>query len=326
MDYQQSNQFPLPSHVEGALPCLEKPELTVTTMSAERSWPKITIVTPSFNQGMFLEETIRSVLLQGYPNLEYIVIDGGSTDDSVEIIQRYQDQLAYWISEPDSGQCHALNKGFSLATGDWLAWLNSDDIYLPGALWAVARAIRDHEDCHWIVGRVDVVDTNLNTISVFEPFCHTDNWLDFICTKRKNGTSLPQPGSFWSKNAWDVAGQLDETLHYAMDHDFWGRLAYHGFRPICLQQTLALFRLHMLCKSSQGECNFIFDERAVIDKWIGKVSNPDACILINYRRTLKLRFFVQRIRHRIECYLSPIYKIARLLRKSVLHYVSQNSQ
>jgi glycosyltransferase involved in cell wall biosynthesis len=97
-------------------------------------WPRITVVTPSFNQGAYIEETLRSVLLQGYPNLEYIVIDGGSTDGSVETIRRYARWLDYWVSEPDRGQAHALNKGFARASGDVLGWLNSDDVYLPGAL------------------------------------------------------------------------------------------------------------------------------------------------------------------------------------------------
>src|SRR5579862_8824120 len=120
-----------------------------TTGSEEKSrsadlrsfpWPRITVVTPSFQQGRFLEETIRSVLGQGYPNLDYIVIDGGSTDQSVEIIQKYAAQLSYWVSEPDHGQANAVNKGFQRSTGEILGWLNSDDLLLPGALFTIGRA------------------------------------------------------------------------------------------------------------------------------------------------------------------------------------------
>src|SRR5262249_45830023 len=118
-------------------------------MSDGRNWPRISIVTPSYNQGRYIEETIRSVLLQGYPNLEYIIIDGGSTDETIEIIERYHDGLTFWSSEPDNGQSHALNKGFARATGQILAWINSDDMYLPGAFARIATAF-EHD-------RVDVV-------------------------------------------------------------------------------------------------------------------------------------------------------------------------
>ncbi|NVO00781.1 MAG: glycosyltransferase, partial [Geobacteraceae bacterium] len=120
--------------------------------------PKITIVTPSYNQGRFLEKTILSVLDQGYPNLEYIVIDGGSTDESVEIIKKYADRLTYWVSEPDRGQSHAINKGFERATGEIFGWLNSDDWYHPGALQAVAEAFAANPDVGAVVGAGEMVD------------------------------------------------------------------------------------------------------------------------------------------------------------------------
>ena len=123
-------------------------------------WPRITVVTPSFNQGQYIEETIRSVLLQGYPNLEYIIMDGGSTDESVKIIKKYEPWLSYWVSEKDCGQSHAINKGWQRSTGDLVAWLNSDDYLAPGTLRQVARIYCQHQDLPFglIYGRANVIN------------------------------------------------------------------------------------------------------------------------------------------------------------------------
>lgn len=291
----------------------------ITSVDAE-TLPRLTIVTPSYNQAAFLESTLRSVLLQNYPNLEYIVIDGGSTDGSVDIIRRYQDQIAYWVSEPDKGQCHAINKGLSMATGEWMAWLNSDDIYLPSALWTVARTIQSHKGCNWVVGAVEFADQDLKPFSVFRPVCNTDDWLDFVCTKRKNGTALPQAGSFWSRQCWEKAGQLDESLHYAMDHEYWGRLAYHGFRPVCIQQSLALFRLHSQGKTALGDGNFMSDERLVIEKWIGRVTPSEARLLLYYRRTFGLRLRMRIMKHWMNCCLDPLRSVVQRCRRAMRHH------
>lgn len=306
-------------------PWNEPEELLRITSCDASVLPRITIVTPSYNQAAFLEATLRSVLLQNYSNLEYIVIDGGSTDGSVDIIRRYQDRIAYWVSEPDNGQCHAINKGFSKATGEWMAWLNSDDIYLPGALLTIARTILSQNGCNWVVGAVEFADIDLKPFSVFTPVCRTDDWLDFVCTKRKNGTALPQAGSFWSRKSWERAGQLDESLHYAMDHEYWGRLAYHGFRPVCIQQSLAFFRLHSQGKTARGDADFMAEERMVIENWISKVTDSDSRILTNYLRTFGIRLLLRSMKHRINCFLDQLRGVVHRFRKARIHDADQNS-
>src|SRR5688572_24844846 len=135
-------QMPPPPPEKTGWPWTEESPQLPDTMPNGQPWPKITIVTPSYNQGQFLEETIRSVLLQGYPNLEYIIMDGGSTDGSVDIIRKYEPYIAYWVSTTDRGQSHAINKGFSLATGHLMGWLNSDDVYAPNALMSIAQSLQ----------------------------------------------------------------------------------------------------------------------------------------------------------------------------------------
>jgi len=283
------------------------------------SWPRVSIVTPSYNQGQFIEETIRSVLLQGYPDLEYIIIDGGSTDGSVDIIRKYEPWLACWVSEPDRGQSHAINKGFGRASGEWLAWLNADDVYLPGALSEVAHTATDRPDIHWLVGTTVRVSQALVPQSEFRPRCVGTSWLDYVCTKR-SGVGLPQPSSFWSRAAWLTAGPLDESLHYAMDHDYYGRLAYHGFSPLCIQASLAAFRVHDQAKTAAGDAPFLKEELTVVDKWISKATPREQSVLRKYKAWLatrstaprplyigrRLRTAMYRIRHaRRKVHFSP---------------------
>lgn len=245
--------------------------------------PRITVVTPSFNQGQFIEEAIRSVLLQDYPNLELIIIDGGSTDNTIEIIKKYEPWLAYWVSESDLGQSHALNKGFKRATGDIFAWLNSDDIYLPGALFQIANEfIRNKTD--WMVGITVVSDENLNRMNDFIPQINTGQWkipdyrskgwLDFVMT-HQSGTALPQPSSFWSRKVIEEVGFIDESFYYAMDHDLTGRIAHLGYRPKLLPHTLAAFRNHPQQKTSASRFLFWQEEFVSVKKRLKENLNPD---------------------------------------------------
>lgn len=199
--------------------------------------PRITIVTPSLNQAQFLEETIRSVLLQGYPNLEYIVVDGGSSDGSIETIRKYAKWLAHWESEKDRGQSHAINKGFARATGEILAWLNSDDFLLPGALAAVATAFRTHGEAGLVYGGCQKVD------EAGHPVATAVAARDFDLGSLLLGNFIAQPSAFFRRTTFEKSGPLDEELHMIMDYDLWIRIA-SAFPVIALPQVLSAFRTH----------------------------------------------------------------------------------
>jgi glycosyltransferase involved in cell wall biosynthesis len=202
--------------------------------------PRLSIVTPSFNQGAFLERTIRSVLDEAYPNLEFIIIDGGSTDGSVDIIKRYEHHLAYWASEPDRGQGHAINKGLSRATGTIFAWLNSDDYYMPGALALIGETALAHPEADVFVGIGEVLDptgkVTLHKVPLPVITLNTlYNWLA--------GGDFMQPSCFFRDRAWHAVAPIDEGLHIAFDVDLWMRMAKAGctFKTVdrLLSQALA---------------------------------------------------------------------------------------
>ena len=181
--------------------------------------PKISIVTPSFNQGMYLEETIQSVLTQEYPNLEYIIIDGESTDNSVDIIKHYAPQLSYWESERDRGFGHAINKGFHKATGDILCWLNSDDVLLPNALHTIGSYFSQHPGTGLVFGDRHIINDKSVLLSKRKYFFYLPGQLRFAKT-------LPQECTFWRRSAFEKAGPyLNEELKFAIDLELWCRLS-----------------------------------------------------------------------------------------------------
>ena len=216
-------------------------------MASPRALPRISVVTPSFNQGRYLERTIQSVLDQNYPNLEYIIIDGGSTDESVDIIKKYDPHLAYWVSEPDAGQSNAINKGLTRATGTILAWLNSDDYYLPGAFGAIAEASLAHPDAGVFVGIGEVVDTSGKCLYRVEapPAIRLEtlyNWLD--------GGDFIQPSCFFRHTAWHAAGPLDASVHIAFDVDLWLRMAKTGCAFLTIDRLLSQALSHPNAKTT----------------------------------------------------------------------------
>lgn len=224
--------------------------------------PKISIVTPSFNQGEYLEECIESVLSQGYPNLEYIIMDGGSTDNSIEIIRKYEKYLAYWQSQPDGGQYPAINAGFRRSSGDIMAWINSDDRYYPGALAAVGQAFSDCPDIHWLTGRPSVIDAQGQITDVQRLPSLT--YADYLDPERD--IFLQQESTFWRRALWDKAGaQLDDRLTLAADFELWLRF-FRFDKLYSIDRLLGAFRWHEGQKSGTSLPVYLAEVRATIAK------------------------------------------------------------
>jgi glycosyltransferase involved in cell wall biosynthesis len=214
--------------------------------------PRITIVTPSYNQGQFLEETISSVLDQGYTDLEYMVLDGGSTDGSQAIIDRYANHLAYWRSRPDDGQAAALKEGFSRATGDILGWLNSDDLLAPGALDRVAQTWQEHGPDILIAGACEVFDESgsrpAHTPSFQRAYGVPEAMpLASILDMPRHwfrGEYFYQPEVFFPRNVYEAVGGVDPSIYYTMDYDLWVRFALAATPVVVVPEVLAKYREH----------------------------------------------------------------------------------
>lgn len=204
--------------------------------------PLVSIITPSYNQSHFLEETVQSVISQDYANLEYIIVDGGSTDGSVEIIQQYADRIDWWVSEPDRGQTEAINKGFKKANGEILAWLNSDDTYLPGAVSEAVTYLQNHPDSGMVYGDANLISAEGNLLGKF-PARQTD-----YPRLRRGYVHIPQQASFFRTKLWKQVGPLDPSFYFAMDYDLWVRLAKIS-RLDYYPRLWANFRLHGDAKS-----------------------------------------------------------------------------
>ena len=205
---------------------------------SENDLPLVSIITPSFNQAAYLEQTIGSVLEQDYPRIEYMIVDGGSTDDSVSIIKQYADKLTWWVSEVDKGQTDAINKGFAHAKGQILAWINSDDTYEPDAVSAAVEYLQAHPDvgmvyadCNFInergavIGKFGAAQTNYKRLQ--QGYVH-----------------IPQQTMFFRAGLWRAVGPLDPSFYFAMDYDLWVRIAARAKIKYLPGQTWANFRIH----------------------------------------------------------------------------------
>lgn len=210
------------------------------------SLPKITIITPSFNQGEFLEETIRSVLEQDYPNLEYFVVDGGSKDNSVEIIKKYERHIDWWVSEKDRGQQHAINKGLEKATGEVINYINSDDFLLPGALEIVAEAYKAHPEAGLFMGNGVLVDRQGNKIRTYSRRVAFD-----YEALLKGSNYVLQQSTFFTRRSIQEFGMLDEALHFAADLEFFLRIG-NKYSVVTIDAELAAFRWYEEIKTASG--------------------------------------------------------------------------
>lgn len=221
------------------------------------SHPRISVITPSFNQAEFLERTIRSVLDQGYSNLEYIVIDGGSADGSTDVIRKYADRLAYWVSEPDCGQVHAINKGLHRATGEWLCWQNSDDVFFPGAFADLAKAASEHPEAGLIVGNMMLIDENDRPLRDLR-YVTPDHGAMLA-----EGMLLANQAAFWRRDAQEAVGLLDESYYCSFDYDWFLRLTA-ACRGVHVNRSWGGLRLHGATKTSNQADRFATENRRIL--------------------------------------------------------------
>ncbi len=262
--------FPEPSHITAGphgWPWFEETDRNI--YSAHEYWPKISIITASYNQGKFLEQTIRSVLLQNYPDPEFIIIDGASTDNSVEVIKKYDAWIKYWVSEPDAGQSDALNKGLKLATGEIIAWINSDDFYEKDAFFKIA-SIYMQSPFEFLCGACEMIDLQGKRIQRLFTKKITHNtlikyWKPHFCP--------PQPSIFLQKKILDELGHFNTDLKYAMDFDIWLR-ASKKYRFTIIDENISYYRVHTESKtgSEGGMRKFIPEWKMLIKKSLGQKS------------------------------------------------------
>ena len=219
-----ARELPSPPPGKTGWPWTDGGDSVASAPSSDHTCPRITIVTPSSNQAEFLEATMRSVLLQGYSNLEYFVMDGNSTDNSCDVIRKYETWVTDWVSESDRGQSHAINKGLAKGTGRILSWLNSDDLLMPGALQAVAKLAEKNPQATAWIGQCHRIDPQGWLLTTVVPRGLTR---DKLADWGHRGWFY-QPSCFFSATAWHKVGPIDESLHFALDLDLWLRLVGAG--------------------------------------------------------------------------------------------------
>ncbi len=311
---------------------VESPQLP-EVMPDGGPWPRISIVTPSYNQGQFIEETIRSLLLQGYPDIEYIVVDGGSSDGTVDIIARYEPWLAYWHSAQDNGQTDAINIGFEKATGEWLAYINSDDTYLLGALKAAVSMAASA----WVVGGCIGTDATGRHLRHFPPLSPTsrESWLRMW--ERGQTLQIAQPAVFWRSDVMKRLGPFSTQLEYVFDHEYFMRITEIFGKPSLCDLDLATYRMHPASLTCTRHRLFRKERIETILEWImqGKIDRRISSIIktrwaltqiyaeelvegYENQRVILLRDLFEQIRVR------PLLALNRLFVAYLLRRTSQN--
>jgi glycosyltransferase involved in cell wall biosynthesis len=253
------SELPPPPPGKTGWPWTEESQQLPDCLPDGSEYPRISIVTPNYNYGRFIEETIRSVLLQGYPNLEYIIMDGGSTDDSVEIIKKYEPWLSYWVSEKDKGQSDAINKGFDKAKGEIFYWINSDDILCFSSLKEVSIFFSSHPESNFLSGSGCFFEGEHKNIYKINPSDYSfEDLLEFY-----NDKYLPQPSVFFSRKIWLMSGGLNILLSYAMDLDLW--LRFSKIEQLSsLNNIFSELRIHINSKTVKQNACLIKEIRMVL--------------------------------------------------------------
>lgn len=302
--------LPTPPEGKTGWPWTEGPPPSAAAPPGGREWPRISVVTPSLNQAEFLEQTIRSVLLQGYPNLEYTVMDGGSSDGSLAVIRKYARHLAHWDSRPDRGQGHAINKGWRRSTGEILCWLNSDDYYLPGTLRVIAEALAGGAGAFAVVGHNVAVHADgrppLKHVGRYESLERLlQFWKDY---------QMHQPSIFWRREVFEKVGYLDESQYYILDYDYWVRIARHfEFRNI--DRVLSCATRHPGAKTDDNYRAYHDDLRKHAQKYWGPRTRP-----------LYWRLRASRLRHACATHVGHTYNAARVRLKSLTQLARPRSE
>ncbi len=218
-------------------------------------FPKISIVTPSYNQGKFIEETIKSVLEQNYPNFEYVIIDGGSNDNSQKIIKKYHNKLKYFESKKDRGQSHAINKGFKHTDGEIMAWINSDDVLRPGALRLVASIFAQFPEIEWLTSLPSTINEDGYQLYLAQPPFYVRQFIKMGFYTRKLFGFIMQEGTFWRRSLWEKAGGQLAEVPYSMDMKLWQNFAKHS-QLYCINACLASYRLNPQRKNNDQHQNY----------------------------------------------------------------------
>ncbi|MCQ9204962.1 MAG: glycosyltransferase [Omnitrophica bacterium] len=302
-------ELPPPPEGKTGWPWTEESSQLPDVTPKGKPWPKITVVTPNYNYAQFIEETMRSVLLQGYPNLEYIILDGGSTDASIEIIKKYEPWLAHWRTEPDEGQTDAINKGFVMAKGTILAWINSDDIYYPDAFKKASVVLEDNPELALVHGDIMLIDENSALICRWKS--HKISLQDMLM-----GSFIQQTSSFFRKAAIESIGYLDKRLQYVMDYDLWLKIITR-YPNTYIPEVLGCARQHEAAKTGLSQYKYWEElielltdfsdqsiSKAYLDKALGFMHmmagftylrvNETSKVVEHFRAAIAKRFFTKK--------------------------------